>query len=75
MILAVIVLAVCILAGTMLASGAPAPSASGSASSLEAPTAPSVDATPTHVESCWVTGDLVGDANPAEIARTLCGEP
>jgi hypothetical protein len=23
--------------------------------------------------SCAVTGDLVGDANPADIARTLCG--
>jgi hypothetical protein len=28
---------------------------------------------PTHLPDCWVTGDLVGDGNPAEIARALCG--
>jgi len=31
--------------------------------------ASSTRATPT----CAVTGDLVGDANPADIVRTLCG--
>jgi hypothetical protein len=25
--------------------------------------------------TCAITGDLVGDANPADIARTLCGPP
>ena len=24
-------------------------------------------------QDCWVPGDLVGDGNPAEVARTLCG--
>ena len=25
------------------------------------------------VSGCWVTGDMVGDANPATIAASLCG--
>jgi hypothetical protein len=26
----------------------------------------------THGQDCWITGDLVGDANPADIRRALC---
>ena len=25
-----------------------------------------------HAADCWITGDLVGDANPADVQRALC---
>ncbi|MDQ3809957.1 MAG: hypothetical protein M3336_06665 [Chloroflexota bacterium] len=28
---------------------------------------------PTRGSDCWITGDLVGDANPAVIAASFCG--
>ena len=44
--------------------GAPPPSsATNVASSLPASMAPS---------GCWVTGDLVGEGNPADLAAALC---
>jgi hypothetical protein len=27
----------------------------------------------TTTQPCWVTGDMVGDANPSDVARGLCG--
>ena len=34
--------------------------------------APLVEQLPVHATDCWITGDLVGDANPAAIQRVLC---
>jgi len=72
--LALIVLVACVLAGSMLALGAMPQSATSSVSRADVPPALIVEATPTHVPACWVTGDLVGDANPAAVDRALCGE-
>jgi hypothetical protein len=30
---------------------------------------------PGHDTPCWVSGDLVGDANPADVRRARCQEP
>jgi len=32
----------------------------------------SVARLPGHTTDCWIAGDLVGDANPADIQRALC---
>lgn len=30
---------------------------------------------PGDATTCWVSGDLVGDANPADVLRARCQEP
>jgi hypothetical protein len=37
------------------------------------PTQTAASSERTAMPTCAVTGDLVGDANPADIARMLCG--
>ena len=36
-------------------------------------TTPAATLAPTGGSGCWVTGDLVGDVNPAVIAAAFCG--
>jgi hypothetical protein len=49
---------------------AAAPDMARSAPAFVAPTMPDTDQ-PAR-SACWVTGDLVGEANPAAVAASLC---
>jgi hypothetical protein len=47
-------------------------SAMAAPASLPLSDAPQVRTSGPNTESCWVTGDMVGDANPAVVRAAMC---
>ncbi len=62
-----------VLAASIVAARAFGPVGPGDAATTNVSFGQVADATPNASRGCWVTGDLVGDANPAEVASALCG--
>jgi hypothetical protein len=73
-LLALIGLGLATLAGQSL--GAPPPATTSSQRGSAAAFAPvSTPADQRTTAGCWITGDLVGEANPADVAAARCGRP
>jgi hypothetical protein len=73
MIVRLTLLVATLLTLSIVAARAFGPVASGGAATTNLSLADLADATPGASHGCSVTGDLVGDANPADVARALCG--
>jgi hypothetical protein len=73
MIIRVAFVVATIVALSIIAARAVGPVARGDAATTSLSSGGLAEATPIASRGCSVTGDLVGDANPAEVARALCG--
>jgi hypothetical protein len=67
----VLAAAVAIVLASVLLLG---PFRSNAAPTSQTPNQLHLDATLQPARACSVAGDLVGDANPADVARALCGD-